>query len=276
MRILVQTSQLAIWSRRLGTFALPLVLVPILMHRADLIDTTSFEVVEGLAIVVAALAILCGLGAFGRIWFTGDLGWGLALAGLLLGLVCLGPAGWLGYNWLKLPIANDITSDAQDPLSLVSAGIPTFAGADDPAELAAAFPGIRDRTYPVGSRRVFDIVDQLVTDHGWEVLLRHVPVAGDPDGQINAIATTLFGFRDEVAIRLLAQQDGSTRISMRSISLTAFHEPAANGQRIEEFLTALDDRITQLQKDQPAGTLDNEDDNAAPIPAPPLPRGKRR
>jgi hypothetical protein len=276
MRILVRTSQWAIWARRLGSFAVPLVLVPILMHRAGAIDTTSFGAVEALAILVAALAILGGLGALARIWFTGDLGWGLALVGLVLGLLCLGPAAYLGYNWLELPIANDVTTDPQDPLPLVSAGIPDFPRADDPAGLAAAFPGVRDRTYPVGSRRVFDIADQLVAERGWEPLLRHVPVVGDPDGQINAVAATLFGFRDEVAIRLAAQPDGSTRVSMRSISLTAFHEPGANGRRIEDFLAALDDRITQLQKDQPAGSLDDESDNAPPIPAPAPPRGKRR
>jgi hypothetical protein len=65
---------------------------------------------------------------------------------------------------------------------------------------------------------------------------------------------------------------------MRSTSLTALHEPGVNGSRIEGFLTALDDNITELRKDQPAGTADAADDaDQPPVPAPaPPPRGKRR
>ena len=39
MRILVRTSRWAIWARRLGNFALPLAVIPILMHRAEAINT---------------------------------------------------------------------------------------------------------------------------------------------------------------------------------------------------------------------------------------------
>lgn len=275
MRILIRTSGWAIWARRLGSFGLPLTLVPILMHRAGAIDSTAFEAIEGLAVLVAVLALLCGLSAFVRIWFTGDLGWGLALTGLVLGLVCLAPAFYLAYAYRAWPMANDVTTDTAQPPALVSAGIAAPLLPDHPERLAAAFPGMRDRTYPVGARRVFDLVDQLVADRGWEVLLRHVPQMDEPDGEINAIAVTLFGFRDEVAIRLAAKPDGSTTVSMRSVSLAALNEPGANAQRIQDFLGNLDDRITQLQKDHPAGALENEEDQP-PIPAPAPPRGKRR
>lgn len=275
MRILVRTSKWAIWSRRLGSFGLPIMLVPILMHRAGGIDTNSFEIVEGLAFLVAALALLSGLIAVIRIWFTGDLGWGLALTGLLLGFVCLLPLGYFAYAWRAWPMADDVTTDTAAPPALISAMPAAYALPDNPARLAAAFPGVRDRTYPVGARRVYDIADQLVGEQGWTVLQQQAPDIDQPEGDINALATTLLGFRDEVAIRLTALQDGSTRVSMRSASLAPLHEPGANGQRVETFLAALDDRISQLQQDQSAGA-EGDDADQPPIPAPAPPRGKRR
>ena len=274
MRILVRTSKWALWSRRLGSFGLPLMLVPVLMHRGGGIDTNSFAIVELLALVVAALALLTGLVAVIRIWFTGDLGWGLALTGLLLGLICLLPLGYFGYAWRTWPMADDVTTDSAAPPPLVSTLPAAYALPDDPARLAAAFPGVRDRTYPVGARRVYDIALQLVGEQGWAVLQQQPPDIDQPEGDINAVATTLLGFRDEVAIRMTALQDGGTRVSMRSAALAPLHEPGANGRRVESFLAALDDRISQLQQDQSAGAEDDADQ--PPIPAPAPPRGKRR
>ena len=129
---------------------------------------------------------------------------------------------------------------------------------------------------------MFDLVDKLVGDRGWDIEQRREPDAGGGDGQINATALSLFGFRDEVSIRVAADGDGSV-VDMRSAALTVLHEPGVNGDRVEEFLEALDARVTVLMKDEPAGASDDDTDNDAtstdqpPTPAPvPAPRARKR
>lgn len=278
MRILIRTSNWAIWARRLGSFALPLAIIPVLMHRSGAIPTSTFEVVETVAIAVALLAVFASVGAFVRIWSTGDRGWGRAVTGLICGLICLAPLGLLAADYIAYPLASEVTTDPGNPPPLVSVVDPLTLSSGTSRQVAAAFPNVKTRNYPLGPGRIFAIVDKLVADRGWEVVRRHVPDARDATGQLNAIAMTLFGFRDEVSIRLVGGPDG-TAVAMRSVSLSPVHEPGVNGTRIEGFLAALDDKITQLRKSQPAGATDNEDDSVdqAPTPMPaPAPRARKR
>jgi hypothetical protein len=104
-----------------------------------------------------------------------------------------------------------------------------------------------------------------VEARGWDVRTQRAPPTALDVGQINAIAVTLFGWRDEVAVRVTGTAQGSN-IDMRSVPLSGFHDFGENGRRIEEFLLALDQKITLTLRDAPQtpATLDVE-------PAPPPP-----
>jgi len=281
MRILLRTSRWAIWARRLGSFALPLTVIPIIMHRSQTMSSDQFEKVGIFAVLVALLALFTSIGAISRIWTTGDLGWGKAITGLLLSLVCLAPmAYWLSQLALY-PMLDDATTDLADPPPLLTPTTFVPPAADLQQRFAVVFPNIKNRSYPVSAGRMYQLVDQLAVDHGWDVRLRRQPTAAGDDGQLDGIATTLLGFRDEVSVRVAPAAGGST-VAMRSASSAPLHEPGSNGRRIEEFLAALDARVTQLMKDQPVGTTsDDETDTggteqqAAPVPAP-APPPKRR
>jgi hypothetical protein len=280
MRILVRTSTWAIWARRLGSFALPLAIIPVLLHRSGAVPTSTFEVIEIVAIGVALLALFASIGAFVRIWSTGDRGWGRAFVGLICSLACLAPLGLLAADYIAYPMASEVSTDTANPPPLVLAPQPAAPVPGQAREVASVFPNVKTRNYPLSPRRVFTIVDALVADRGWEVLRRQEPDANGDTGQLNAIALTLFGFRDEVSIRLVGGPDG-TDVAMRSVSLTPLHEPGVNATRIEGFLAALDDKITELRKDRPAGAADSdsEGDSAAPVPMPmptPAPRARKR
>src|SRR5688572_2716141 len=103
MRILIRTSKWAIWSRRIASFALPLAIVPIFMHRAGMIPSETFHVIEGAAILSAIIALLMAFTAFVRLWNTGDRGWVRAAFGVVFALVVLGPAAYAGYLYWKYP-----------------------------------------------------------------------------------------------------------------------------------------------------------------------------
>jgi hypothetical protein len=250
MRILIRTSKWAIWARRFGSLALPLTIIPILLHREQLITSSDFAVVEAVAAGVAALAVFLALGAFGRLWVTGDQGWSKAGWGLFFGILCLLPFAYLGYEAMRYPMVNEVTTDFADPLPLVTPLRVAPTSAALRAEIAATFPNVQTRSYPVDATEMFTIVDDLVEARGWDVRIRRAPPTALDIGEINAIAMTLFGWRDEVAIRVTGTAQGSV-IDMRSVPLGGFHDFGENGKRIEEFLLALDQKITLTLRDAP-------------------------
>jgi uncharacterized protein (DUF1499 family) len=99
------------------------------------------------------------------------------------------------------------------------AGYPDLA----PAFLAAS----PDEAY----RKALD----LVRARGWEV------VASDEAGRrIEATDTTFwFGFKDDVAIRVSAIPDGSSRVDVRSVSRVGRSDVGTNAARIRAFLADL-------------------------------------
>jgi hypothetical protein len=259
MRILIRTSKWAIWARRFGSLALPLTIIPVLLHREQLIGSADFAVIEAVAAAVAALAVFLALGAFGRLWLTGDQGWSKAGWGLFFGILCLLPFAYLGYQTMQYPMVNEVTTDVANPLPLVSQVriAPTSEALRD--KIDATFPNVQTRSYPIEATEMFTIVDDLVEARGWDVRTQRAPPTALDVGRINAIAVTLFGWRDEVAVRVTGTAQGSN-IDMRSVPLSGFHDFGENGKRIEEFMLALDQKITLTLRDAPQtpATLDVE------------------
>lgn len=245
MRILIRTSKVAIWARRLASFSLPLAIVPVLLHHRMAIDSDRFRLVEAIAFGIAVLALLLSILAMIRLWRSGDRGWDRAFTGLLLSLVCLAPFGYVAYGLYANPAVTDISTSYENPVMLAAA---PSAVPPDPVladAIGLAFPNVRTRRYQLDTERLFTIVARLVDDRGWQVENQHQPSGPLDTGSIDAIATTWFGWRDEVGIRLVGASDGVS-IDMRSASLDGgYSDMGANGKRIEEFLLALDAAVTQ-------------------------------
>lgn len=250
MRILVRTSRWAVWSRRLASFALPLAIVPVFMHRSAMIASETFAVLEGIAIVAALGAFFVALAAFVRLWITGDRGWVRAVTAVIVSALVLGPVGYGVYAYLKYPPVADVSTDLVNPPLLVS-DVPRRPITIELARrIIAAFPNVASRTYPLGPDRVFELAADLATARGWEIDAQQPPAGPLGEGQLNAIVITLLGWRDEVSLRINGIAEGST-VAMRSASLVGFHDLGGNGQRVEEFLTALDTEVTVIMRDAP-------------------------
>lgn len=269
MRILIRTSKWAILARRLGSIAVPLVIISVLLHRFRLITSDLFLVAALLAGLVALLAVCTALIALARLWQTGDQGWGRALAGLVFGTLCLLPFGWYGQLMLAYPAVTDISTIDRGLMPLVfepgtqAMPPPQMLSA---AELAAIFPNVETRTYPLGLVPTFALVETLVAQNGWDVRLRREP--GEV-GQVNAQIVTLPGWREEAVIRVTGGPTNSV-VDMRSASLNALHDFGSNGERIESFMAALDNAVTTLLRDNPNANQppDAEPETATPeVPA---------
>lgn len=263
MRILLRTSNWAIWARRLGSFSLPLVVTPIVLHRAQAITSPTFAIVEAFALGVALVALVVSLMAFKVLWWSGDHGWKQAIPGFIMALICFVPVGIGLADGLRYPLASEVSTDISDPPPLV-AGAPLRArSGETAAKIAAAFPGAKSRHYPLAVDALFPIVREMVLERGWTLRVEHAPGPGHPAGQLNALAMTLLGWRDEVSIRLRGDDTG-TEIAMRSAALSRLHEPGVNGHRIVGFLGALDGRVATMLHDEPVGAgTDNPDADTA-------------
>ena len=250
MRILIRTSKWAIWSRRFGSLALPLTVLPVFLHREQYIASADFVIMEAVAAGVAGLALFAAVGAFGRLWVTGDRGWGRAVSGLLLALVCLAPFGYLAVEAMRYPLVSEVATDYADPLSLLSPLRVTPTGPELQGRIVSIFPNATRRSYPVEATEMFEVVAGLAEARGWQVRTRRAPTTSLETGQLNVIATSLFGWRDEVALRVTGTVDGST-VDMRSVPLASLHDFGESGRRVEEFLLALDQQVTLLLRNAP-------------------------
>lgn len=263
MRILIRTSKWAIWARRLGSFALPLVIIPIFLHRERMITTDDFHIIELVAAGFAALALLLALGAFARLWITGDQGWSRATTGLFFALICLAPMAVVLWMAFRYPPVTDVSTNFADSPALVSV-VAKLATPEQRTALEAAFPNARTRTYPIAAQQMFGLIEQLGRANGWEPRARRAPTHPLDEGDLNAIATTLLGWRDEVAVRVQGTAAGST-VDMRSAAAHGWLDLGENGRRIEQFLLALDERITLMLRDAPqTPAAPAEPESAAP------------
>ena len=253
MRILIRTSKWAIWARRLGSVSIPFIIMAVLLHRLGFMTSDIFRAVILVGGVMAILAVLTALVALARLWWSGDKGWGLALAGLVLGLISLLPYGFYGQLLLRYPPVTDIATADRATMPLLFD--PAMASMPPPrmlsaAEMAAIFPNVERRTYPLGLVPTFAVVQDLVEGNGWQIGLLREPAPGLDVGQLNARVVTLPGWREEVVIRVTGT-DTSSVVDMRSASLNALHDFGSNGQRIEHFLAMLDETVTTLLRDNP-------------------------
>ena len=264
MRILIRTSKWAIWARRFGSLALPLAIIPIFLHRERVISSADFAIIEIVAMSIAGLGLFLALGAFARLWITGDQGWGKAAMGFFLSVFCLAPLAFSFLLMAVYPAVSDVTSDPARPPGIVSQLPPSTLAPVDPAAIEAAFPNARNRTYPIEAAQMFELVATMVEQRGWDIRAQRIPQTPLAEGQINAVATTLLGWREEAAIRIEGDPQGSI-VAMRSASLHPGHDLGENGRRVEEFLTALDERVTLLLRDAPVAPTPVDPDAAPEV-----------
>ena len=164
-------------------------------------------------------------------------GSGAVLLGLILSLPVAGLGAAFEIAVRITPPINDISTDTEDPPVFWFTATPSDYPAQNAEPQRAAYPDVRPLDMPVSADDAFAAALALVEERGWEVL------SADPvESQIEAIATSrIFGFEDEVAIRVTETETGA-RIDMRSRSRLGQIDRGANARRIEAFLADLETR----------------------------------
>ncbi len=168
----------------------------------------------------------------------------------LLGIGIVGTLGFLGFMIpyataiLTLPAIHDITTDMTNPpaftaLAAAREAAPNavaYPGAETAQQQQAAYPMLQPVTLAAPIEDVSTAVRNLIISRGWEL-------AADNPTSFEATATTRwFGFKDDVAIRLIDTSDG-VRIDMRSASRLGKSDLGTNAERIQAFLEDLQNNV---------------------------------
>ena len=249
-------SRLAAWSARLGWFALVVALLSVIVLRTGLLEIVPALSTFAAALIFAALAVLFAFLSFIPIWRDGRTGLGRALLGLLLGVALLAYPGYLAYVGRKLPPINDISTDTEHPpqfdmlARLRPRGSNAYPGDKTAALQHAAYPDIAPLEEDAAPDIAYRAALNVVTKRKWLIVDARPPAPGH-DGVIEAVARTLImGFRDDVVVRVAADDDGA-RIDVRSASRYGLSDFGANAARIRTLLSDIDDAVSEMSTEQP-------------------------
>ena len=122
-------------------------------------------------------------------------------------------------------------------------------------EQANAYPEIEPLFVSDSPLDAFQRAEEVIASMGMEFVTRN-----QSEGVIEAVAETQwFGFKDDVAIRILPVGEGS-RIDVRSVSRVGLSDLGANAKRVSLILDSLKQKLTIV----PADTLVVE--TAEPVP----------
>ena len=165
----------------------------------------------------------------------------VSVIGLALALIVAGPPL---YHWRtveQVPRIHDISTDTDNPPRYVDV-LPLRKGVENTtdysAEVAAqqkkAYPDIAPAKLDVPPAQALQRAEKAARAMGWEI------VAVSPaDLRIEATDTTLlFGFKDDIVIRVAAEGGGS-RLDMRSLSRVGRSDFGVNANRIRKFMKQL-------------------------------------
>ncbi|HZP94527.1 MAG TPA: DUF1499 domain-containing protein [Burkholderiales bacterium] len=164
-----------------------------------------------------------------------------------IGFVIAVVTGYVPWNWYQtlqsLPYIHDITTDTDNPPAFVA--VKKLRKADDHpveydgAEVAAqqkkAYPDLAPLTVKAAPAQVFDRAKAVIEQMGLTVV-----DANSAEGRIEATYTSLlYGFKDDVVVRIAATADGGARVDVRSKSRVGRSDLGQNAHRIRTFLAKL-------------------------------------
>jgi uncharacterized protein (DUF1499 family) len=230
MMLGISVEFLAHWGARLAIASPIIAISGLVLFRTGVMTFGGPLLIVAVATIIALVALLMSV---------------LALVGGLGGDGAQTNRALLGLNGLRkamtVPPIHDISTDLANPP--VFSHVPSLR-ADGDNSLAldskvmdmqkAHYTNLRPVTLEVGMAEAFAQAVLTAEDMGWEIV--HSDAAS---GQIEAVVTTLlFGFKDDVAIRMTAV-DGGTQIDLRSVSRVGQSDLGANAARIQAFLDAI-------------------------------------
>ncbi|MDB5653142.1 MAG: hypothetical protein JWQ94_755 [Tardiphaga sp.] len=238
-------SSLAAWARRLAVFSAIAALCSIIIVRFGFLEVKPALATFLGSLGFAVLSILVALCGFVAIWRNGSRGMSLIMFALALDVVILAYPAYLALQYRKLPAIHDITTDPIDPprfdaLARLRTGdganTAVYAGLYSAELQRAAYPDIQPVDLDINVQRAYDVVHAIITKRKWLIIDERPPQPPRRIGRIEAVARTpIMGFREDVAIRVTPDGDGS-RVDIRSSSRYFEGDLGSNASRVAKLI----------------------------------------
>ncbi|MBT5158011.1 MAG: DUF1499 domain-containing protein [Rhodobiaceae bacterium] len=237
----ISVATLTTWGLRLAIAAPVIALVLLALFRFGVMDFRLPLLGVALAVLLAIVALLMGVMALiGGYGGDGVYTQKAVIAVVLAVVVLYAPLSTLRKGG-NVPPIHDISTDLDHPPVFVA--VPALRAASDnsleiKAEVQAQQKAFYTELAPkrLGGLPSDNFAKALVAAEamGWDIVAQDASA-----GTLEATATTaLFGFKDDVSIRLSADA-GATKVDMRSVSRVGVSDLGANAARIEAYFAAL-------------------------------------
>ncbi len=257
MRYYLHQSRKAVWSLRFALIAFLLFSVTFALHHLGNMPTPLAMKLSGVAIGAAIIAALIGFVALGNIWQEGFTGAGKAVAGIFTSALILAVPLWSMPNLLTLPRLYEVSTDLQSPppfekLAELRKGpgvnSATYKGSA-PALQSEAYPDIRPLSLDRPTGDAYSAVREAVKNLNWQIVAETPPAEGQ-NGFIEATdRSTIFGFADDVAIRVSAIGNGA-RIDARASARYGEHDLGRNAERVRELFSEVKTRLAAIDQNE--------------------------
>ncbi len=168
----------AIWSRRLGLFALALAATAFLLQRVEMVSLANAVAVILLAAVLAVLAAALSVIGFAMLWLIGAKGGRGSFWGMVMALIVLAPVGVGAVRYFTLPAIHDISTDSVNPPQWLEeppiepSWLPRSEVTDAAARSAQfqAYPRLTGRRYGGAIDRVLEALSALTQERKWTLV----------------------------------------------------------------------------------------------------------
>lgn len=174
-----------------------------------------------------------------------------AIAALIGGVALAAILHWMVLPGWDAPHIHDVTTSPKDPPEFDVTRVAHYAGRDYGSyrdydtmlqgKVSSAYPEVRTLVFDKSLRQVFAAAEAAAKDLHWTVF-----VADSTRGHIEAGDwATIFGFVDDIVIRVRLNASGYTVLDIRSASRTGTADMGRNARRIERFTAALKGHLPQ-------------------------------
>ncbi len=178
----------------------------------------------------------------------------LALASMLIVALVLGRLQGFSLTAQSVPPIHDIQTDWSDPIQFTDAMMelregsnpvldaPTFGSGENVRLVseaqAEAYPEIRSLILRAPAEVTYSAAYSTLDEMGMEIV-----TANEEEGVLEATYTsTWYGFKDDVAVRIRPQGEGS-QVDVRSVSRVGRSDLGANAARINAILESLSSKL---------------------------------
>lgn len=244
-------SRTATIAHYLLVIGIALIILSPLTFRTGLLDLGIALPMFPAGVVAALLAILVGLA--GIMTTRNAAGRGKAMTAFVGGLVVVGVIGIMAAPMFMngAPVIHDITTDTENAPVFVAlkearnaapnetdyvGGDVALAQQQATNDGIANFTNLQTQNYTQPGNVVFAAAEKIAASSGWAIA-----AAIPSEGRIEATATTrIYGYQDDVVIRIRPTMEGTTELDVRSASRVGGGDLGANAARISVFLSAMD------------------------------------